>query len=252
MQQGTQVELHSPFFVFFLDTASGLRAKSWENRLTGRHLPLGNGPELAFDIGLPDNPAQTPQLNVSRVQVKGQGETGEVVFQLTAKEPTASAVVTYRWDAKQPVLRKSVTISNQSRQEWNRLLNVRLGRYDTEAAQMRDTSAGGMFSVGVPREFPSTGGADVEPGFPAYAADGWSEAYKFWPKHHVERGFPVYAAEEFFFALAHPAGIAEGSGGRVSLRQYPGSGQDVRVYGGGVRRGQGRQLSQESGYFDGR
>ena len=199
MQQGTQVQLHSTFFVFFLDTASGLRAKSWGNRLTGRHLPLGNGSELAFDIGLPDNPAQTPQLDVSRVQVKGQGETGEVVFQLTAKEPTACAVVTYRWDAKQPVLRKSVTISNQSRQEWNRLLNVRLGRYDTATAQMRDTSAGGMFSVGVPREFPSTGGADVEP------------------------GFPVYAAEEFFFALAHPAGIAEGSGGRVSLRQYPGS-----------------------------
>ena len=223
VQQGKRVELHSPFFVFFLDTTSGLRAESWENRLTGRHLPLGNGPELAFDIGLPENPVQTPQLDVSRVEVKAQGETGEVVFQLTAKEPTASAVVTYRWDAKQPVLRKFVTIINRSRQEWNRLLNVRLGRYDTGAAQVRDTSAGGMHSAGVPREFPSTGGTDVEPGFPSYAAEGWSEAYKSWPRNHVERGFPAYAVEEFFFTLAHPAGAAEGSGGGVSLRQYPGA-----------------------------
>ena len=33
---GSRLELHSPFFVFSLDTAEGLHAVAWENRLTGR------------------------------------------------------------------------------------------------------------------------------------------------------------------------------------------------------------------------
>ena len=76
---------------------------------------------------------------------------------------------------------------------------MRLGRYDMGDAQVIDKPAGGTYSVPAPREFPSSGGT------------------------HVERGFPVYAADEFFFTLAHPAGAAEGSGGKVSLRQYPGA-----------------------------
>ncbi|MCY2986705.1 MAG: hypothetical protein NTY19_02440 [Planctomycetota bacterium] len=79
VQQDKRVELCSPFFVFRLDTAAGLRAETWENRLTGRKLSLGGGPELEFDIGLPDGPLETPQLEVSEVEVKGQGEAGEVV-----------------------------------------------------------------------------------------------------------------------------------------------------------------------------
>ena len=199
VRQGKQVELHSPCFVFRLDTASGLRAQSWENRLTGRTLSLGNGPELEFDLGLPDNRLQTPRLEVSKVEVKGQGETGEAVFRLAAKEPAATAVVTYRWDARQPVLHKFVEIVNRGGREWNRLLNVRLGRYDMGDVQVIDKPAGGTYSVPAPRGFPSSAGS------------------------HVERGFPVYAAGEFFFTLAHPAGVAEGSGGRVWLRQYPGA-----------------------------
>jgi hypothetical protein len=198
VREKARVELHSPFFVFRLDTAAGLRAVSWENRLTGRTLPLGNGPELEFDIGLPNGPLQLPQLEVSKVEIKGQGEVGEVVFQLAAREPAASAVVTYRWNAKQPVLRKLATINNSSRSPWNRLLNVRLGRYDTGGAEVIDKPSGGTYSVPAPREFPLTGST------------------------HVERGFPVYVGGEFFFTLAHPAGAAEGSSGRVSLRQYPG------------------------------
>ena len=50
----------------------------------------------------------TPRLEVSKVDVKGQGEAGEVVFQLTADKPAASVMVTYRWDAKEPVLRKFI------------------------------------------------------------------------------------------------------------------------------------------------
>ncbi|MCY2986706.1 MAG: hypothetical protein NTY19_02445 [Planctomycetota bacterium] len=117
---------------------------------------------------------------------------------MTAKEPTASAVLTYRWDAKQHVLRKSVTINHGGTRSWNRLLNVRLGRYDTGGVPVIDKPSGGTYSVPAPR---------------AFSRNGTS---------HVERGFPVYVADEFFFSLAHPAGVAEGSGSRVLLRQYPG------------------------------
>ena len=133
VRHGNRVELRSPSFTFCVDTASGLRAQSWENRLAGQTITLGDGQELEFDIGLPDHPLQTPTLTVSGVQVKSEGKTGEVVFTLTAKEPATSALVTYRWDAKQPVLRKFVEITNKTDREWNRLLNVRLGTYRTNA-----------------------------------------------------------------------------------------------------------------------
>ncbi len=133
VQQGKKLQLCSPFFVFHLDFAEGLRAESWENRLTGREIVLGAGPELEFDIGLPDRPIRTVRLEVSGVEVKGQGQAGEVVFHLTAREPAALATVTYRWDAREPVLRKSVVIANRGAAAWNRLLNVRLGSYRTNA-----------------------------------------------------------------------------------------------------------------------
>ena len=53
---GDAVVLESPSFLFRLDTADGLRATAWTNRQTGRQLLLGNGPEVEFDIGLPDKP----------------------------------------------------------------------------------------------------------------------------------------------------------------------------------------------------
>lgn len=37
---GSRVSLQAPAFVFVLDTAEGLRAVSWENRLTGRTIAL--------------------------------------------------------------------------------------------------------------------------------------------------------------------------------------------------------------------
>ena len=134
VQQGKQLELRSPFFVFCLDAAAGLRARSWENRLAAQTLTLGDGPELEIDIGLPDRPLQTPPLEVSSVQVQSEGDAGELIFTLAAKEPPISALVTYRWDAKQPVLRKFVEITNKSDHELSRLLNVRLGTYHTNAS----------------------------------------------------------------------------------------------------------------------
>jgi hypothetical protein len=198
VQEGKRFELCSPSFVFRLDTADGLRAHSWENRLTGRTLELGNGPEFEIDIGQPDNRLQTPPLEVSTVRVNTQGEAGEAVFTLEAIEPALTVLVTYRWDVREPVLRKFVEISNAGERGLDRLLNVRLGRYDTGGVQVTDRPAGGTYSVPAPRGFPLAGST------------------------HVERGFPVYAGAEFFFTLAHPAGAAEAADGRILLRQYPG------------------------------
>jgi hypothetical protein len=134
VQEGTHVELRSPFFVFQLDTRSGLCAETWHNRLTGRTISLGNGPELDVDIGPLGGPLQTPHWEVTVLPPptpRGSGN-GEAVFRLVSKEPALSAQVTYRWDSKEPVLRKFVTISNTGDKKIH-LLNVRQGTYRTDA-----------------------------------------------------------------------------------------------------------------------
>ena len=70
VQQGDRVELHSPCFVFRLDTVAGLRAESWQNRLTGRTIELGDGLELECDIGLPGESLRTPAFQVTNVKVQ--------------------------------------------------------------------------------------------------------------------------------------------------------------------------------------
>jgi hypothetical protein len=193
-----KVELQTPQYIFKLDTSDGLRAVSWANRVTGRMLVLGGGPEVGFDIGLPDQLLVTPRLLVTGMPEETQATAGEAVFTLESEETGAHVKVVYRWDTSDPVLRKSVTIENRGSAAWNRLLNVKLGCYNTGGASVSDRPSGGIYSVPVPREFPLAGSS------------------------HVERGFPVYVETEFFLALAHPAGIAEGADGRVVLRQFPG------------------------------
>ena len=61
---------------FVLDAADGLKALRWENRLTGRILDLGGGPEVAFDIGLPDQPLSTPKLRVTGLPTAAQADCG--------------------------------------------------------------------------------------------------------------------------------------------------------------------------------
>ncbi len=188
-----RVTLESPAFAFTLDANDGLRAVVWENRLTGRTLDLGNGPEVAFDIGLPDQPLVTPKLRVTGLPTAVEMSAGEAVFTLEADEPAARVTVTYRWDAVEPVLHKFVTIENRGGATWNRLLNVRLGDYATGAAEL-------------------TGGElQVAPSFRdrAHRTGGL-------------QGFPVYAEDEFFLSLAHPAGWATQEPGKISLRHYPG------------------------------
>ncbi|OHB85934.1 MAG: hypothetical protein A2V98_03705 [Planctomycetes bacterium RBG_16_64_12] len=133
VQQGNRVELHSPFFVFRLVTGPGLQAQSWENRLTGQTISLADGPELEVDLGIAEGPKLTPQWQVTQAPDPSAAATGEAVFKLTTDQPKLSAVVTYRWDASEPVLRKFVEITNESDREINRLLNVRLGDYGTDA-----------------------------------------------------------------------------------------------------------------------
>ena len=191
---GKQVTLESPAFVFVLDTSDGLRAVSWENRLTGRKLSFGNGLEVELDIGLPNQPLTTPKLHVVQTPAASTGTNGEVVFELATDDPKLSATVTYRWDAKQPVLRKFVTITNRGGQEWNRLLNVRLGSYMSNAK--------------------------AEAADPDYAA--LLEGRQIDDLAGKQRGFPAYAERQFFFGLAHPAGFAMGQDQGVSLRQLPG------------------------------
>ena len=56
-----------------LDTSDGLRAVSWESGFTGKTLGFGSGPEVEFDIGLPDKFIVTPKLRVSRAPDAAKG-----------------------------------------------------------------------------------------------------------------------------------------------------------------------------------
>ncbi|MCC6127380.1 MAG: hypothetical protein IT426_20665 [Pirellulales bacterium] len=163
-QDGARVELRSPFFVYRLDTESGLRAAAWENLLTGNKIALAHGSELEVDIGELEGPHRTPRWRTVRSASPATmpGPVGEFVFQLTAEDPQLRAQIAYRWNNEEPVLRKSVQITNAGNKEI-RLLNVRLGTYETEA-----------------------GLADREQGFPVYLNEecfmslahpaGWSSA----------------------------------------------------------------------------
>ena len=163
--EGAAVELHSPAFVFRLDTADGLRAVAWQNRLTGRTIELGRGPEVEFDIGLPGQPLRTPRLRVVKRPAATSTDCGEAVFELESDDPPARVVVTYCWDTEQPVLHKSVTITNRSEPMWDRLLNIRLGRYETSGVRLADRPASGPHCIPVPREFPQADSTQVERGF---------------------------------------------------------------------------------------
>jgi hypothetical protein len=189
-----RVTLESPAFTFALDTSDGLSAVSWENRLTGRILNLGNGPEVGLDIGLPNQPFTTPTLRVLKAPAASMGASGEAVFELAADDPKLSVTVTYRWDAKQPVLRKFIAITNRSVQEWDRLLNIRLGSYSTDAR----AEAG-------------------DPDYPAFLESRIDDLAG------KQRGFPGYIEWQFFAGVAHPAGFAVRQDRELSMRQMPGA-----------------------------
>jgi hypothetical protein len=126
------VELRAPAFVLRLDVRNGLAAESWENRLAGKKISLGGGSELEVDAGQSPASPETLRFDVTKLPTASSGEKAEARFELTAKRPQLQAAVIYRFDAKQPVLRKFVEITNAGDKEI-RLLNVRLGAYSTDA-----------------------------------------------------------------------------------------------------------------------
>ncbi len=137
------VALVSPDFVFHLGTTDGLRAESWENRLTAQRLLLA-GAELEVDLGAPGGPLVAPVWSEVVLELSTAGQAGEAVFRLTSSQPPFVARVTYRWTAAVPVLHKVVELT-QAGPETVTLLNVRLGTYRVDTAI-----------------------ADREQGFPAY------------------------------------------------------------------------------------
>ncbi len=193
MAQSNLFELQTPFYKLQLSTVGGLHAETWENRLTGRRLSVGKGLEVKFDIGLPKKHIRTPTLRVIKRPTEIICSSGEAKFELSDEENSVTVIVTYRVDPNLPVLQKFVTITNNSHAEWNRLLNVRLGTYCTDA----------QLSGGEEKVYPASFRRRAE------AFGGL-------------QGFPVYVENEFFVCLAHPAGWNTQKPGEISLRHFPG------------------------------
>jgi len=146
---GRLVELRCPSQVLILDASARLQAVSWENRLSGTKLSLGNGPEVELEVGSLSKPEPVP-LEVVHLPVADDGKPScQATFKLASKAPPLSVVVTYRLDAAQPVMRKFVEVSNDGDREVV-LLNVRLGNYTTDAVASR-----------------------AEQGFPVYVGDAF-------------------------------------------------------------------------------
>lgn len=77
-QDGHDVRLESPTFGYNLDTSDGLRAVSWENRLTGSSVSLGHGLEFEVDI----------DTSVRRIGIEGWRATASDVAGVSVDEET--------------------------------------------------------------------------------------------------------------------------------------------------------------------
>ena len=188
VNQGSQWELKSRFFVYQLNSGDGLRAKSWSNLLSGTSIAL-SGSEIEIDTGDDLQKPSTTPLAVVESEIHGPGLLS---FLLQDPKKTLSVHVRYQWDDEKPFLHKFTTITNRSDLPI-RVLNVRAGTYITDAElhdkiQIVPTGAFGNIS--------RTG--------------------------DKEQGFPLYLNDDFVMSLAHPAGWNTNLNGIASLRQYPG------------------------------
>src|ERR1035437_8935902 len=110
-------------------------------------MPTGRMEQLGVHVDLPikqawpaqfeqyltvGEPLSTPRLAVAKMQDRSRADQGEVRVELESAKRDVRAAVTYRWDAKSPVLHKFVDVQNLASQE-RRLMNVRLGDYATDA-----------------------------------------------------------------------------------------------------------------------
>ena len=92
-------------------------------------------------------PLATPLLEVVSTRDKTTSGSGEFAVELQTEQHDTAVTVTYRWNAAEPVLHKFVEVRNLSSHA-RRLMNVRLGDYQTETAV-----------------------SDGEQGFPVYVGD---------------------------------------------------------------------------------
>jgi hypothetical protein len=54
-QTGTEVLLHGPAFALTFDLSKGLGTRSWQNKLSGRTIPLGSASEIDIDLDAADD-----------------------------------------------------------------------------------------------------------------------------------------------------------------------------------------------------
>lgn len=80
-RQGARVELHSPAFVYTLDTESNLRGRAWKNQLTGRKISLGLGAEVELDLD-----AAEKRIGITGWKEAGNQRTTHVFLPLEARD----------------------------------------------------------------------------------------------------------------------------------------------------------------------
>lgn len=200
-QEGNNFIIESPDFELCLNIINGLKAVWWLNKLTGRKLDMGNGSEIEFTIGLPYSSVTKPQGAVRKTPQLGNQSLNDVVFELYFDDVNAKVTVTYSWDGMLPVLSKVVNITNEGPTGWNRLLDIHLGTYATNAVPYKD------------------------PDWPVLLTKKtWQNAeLDFWedPAGQV-RGYPAYLENQFFVGLAHPSGFSLLNGQKIELHHHPG------------------------------
>ncbi len=200
-KEGGNIIIEAPAFEYCLSTLNGLEAKWWLNKITGRRLSMGDGSEFGFTVGLPYQVVSKSALAIEKTPEAGEQLRNEAVFELYGEDLKARVIVTYGWDGIQPVLTKNVKIINDGAFSWNRLLDIHLGSYTTDAAPYQD------------------------PGWPVLLTKkAWKNAdLDFWedPAGKV-RGYPAYLENQFFVGLAHPSGFALYDDQKIELHHHPG------------------------------
>jgi len=200
-KEGKIFTIESLTFAFCLDTTDGLKALCWHNKLSGRKLNMGKGNEIEFTIGLPGRQITKPKLKIIKSPRIGSQPLNEAVFELYGEEVNAKVIVTYSWDGTEPVLTKVVNIINEGTTEWDRLLDIHLGTYMTDAVPFKDPD----WPVLVTKS--PWGNAEL---------DYWEEPAG------SSRGYPSYLENQFFIGLAHPSGFSLLIGQKLELHHHPG------------------------------
>ena len=201
-KEGNIFIIETQSFAFCLDTTDGLKALWWHNKLSGRKLSMGKGDEIEFTIGLQDSKIIKPKLKIINSPKSGSHPLNEIVFVLNGEEVNAKVTVTYSWNGTEPVLGKVVNLINEGTTKWNRLLDIHLGTYSTDAVPFKD------------------------PDWPVLVTKSpWQNAeLDYWEEPAGSaQGYPSYLENQFFVGLAHPSGFSLLKGQKLELHHHPGT-----------------------------